>query len=275
MFENSFETFQQNKNSSDNEELIELTVFTIKGIDLKFWGVPKKCPHCNKFVQMDIVGKVNGPKKNVDITLVVFQCIACRELIVGRYIQTGIVFRLFNENNKSFFYPNAEYRDIEFPAEIKKVSPKFPCIYNQAAKAEHYGCIDIAGAGFRKAAEFLIRDFAIYKHQNKKENILNTLSAKNVIKNFLNEYPRISRAAVNSLELGNDEVHYSKIYTEYSLKDLKDFIEIVVGEIVDELKLEQFEKASAETKNKDLMPVNKTEKISQKFDIPKDAGEEK
>ena len=44
---------------------------------------------------------------------------------------------------------------------------------------------------------------------------------------------------------------------------------------MDELKLEQFEKASAETKNKDLMPVNKTEKISQKFDIPKDIGDKK
>lgn len=273
MSENSFDTFQQNKNSSDNEELIELTILPFNGKDLEFWGIPKQCPHCNKLVQMNIVGMQKIPKKNIDITLVVFQCIACRELIVGRYIQTGIVFRLFNENNKSFFYPNAEYRDIEFPAEIKKVSPKFPCIYNQAAKAEHYGCIDIAGAGFRKAAEFLIRDFAIYKHQNKKENILNTLSAKNVIRNFLNEYPRISRAAGASLELGNDEVHYSKIYTEYSLKDLKYFIEIALGEILYELKLEQFEKDSAQIKNKDLMPVKQTEKISQEFDIPKDRGD--
>ena len=240
MSENSFDTFQQNQNSSDNEEVIELTVFTIKGIDLKFWGVPKKCPHCNKFVQMDIVGKVNGPKKNVDITLVVFQCIACRELIVGRYIEVGNVFWLYRHDNQSLFYPNRAYTEKYVPEEIKKISPHFSSIYNQAAKAEHYGCIDIAGAGFRKAAEFLIRDFAIYKNKNKKEKILNTTSPKNVIKNFLNEYPRISRAAVNSLELGNDEVHYSKIYTEYSLKDLKDFIEIVVGEIVDELKLEQF-----------------------------------
>ena len=275
MFENSFDTFQQNKNSSDNEEVIELTILPFNGKELEFWGLPTKCPHCNKLAQMNIIGKVNGPKTTIDITLVVFQCIACRELIIGRYIQTGLVFRLFNGNNRSFFYPIAEYQYREFPKEIKEVSPKFPSIYNQAAKGEHYGCIDIAGAGFRKAAEFLVRDFAIYKNENKKEKILNTLAARNVIRNFLSGYSRISRAAMASLELGNDEAHYSKIYPEYSLKDLNDFIEIVVGEIVDELKLEQFEKDIAETKNKDLMPVNKTEKISQKFDVPKDAGEEK
>lgn len=269
MFESLLNIFKRNKKTYTKEDFVGLTILPFKGKDFVFLGVPKECPHCNKLAQMDIVNMIRGPNKNIDLTLVVFQCMACRELVVGRYIGILNGFNLYIERNKTPFYPNKEYTAIDFPEEINKVSPYFQSIYNQAAKAEHYGCIDIAGAGFRKATEFLVRDFAIYKNENKKEKILNTSAPKNVIRNFLNEYPRISRAAMASLELGNDEVHYSKIYTEYALKDLKSFIEIAVGEILHELKLEQFEKDSAETKNKDLMPINQKEKISQKFDVPK------
>lgn len=58
-----------------------------------------------------------------------------------------------------------------FDENITKLSPQFDKIYNQALAAESSGLDEIAGLGYRKALEFIVKDFAIYKHPDKTEEI--------------------------------------------------------------------------------------------------------
>lgn len=65
------------------------------------------------------------------------------------------------------------FKEREFDAKLKKVSPQFVKVYNQALKAEEFSLDEIAGLGYRKALEFLIKDFAIYNNPEKAEWIGN------------------------------------------------------------------------------------------------------
>ena len=58
-----------------------------------------------------------------------------------------------------------------FDERIINLSPQFDKIYNQALAAESSMLDEIAGLGYRKALEFLIKDFAIHEHPNEKESI--------------------------------------------------------------------------------------------------------
>lgn len=212
---------------------------------------PQICPHCGKQVGFYFITKIDGPKtSNSDkiVNLVIFQCVECSEIIIGRYFTNGNILYIDNYFSESPFYPEQGFQKETFDDIINKMYPAFVKIYNQAKKAQHYDCIDIAGAGYRKAAEFLIRDFAIYKQPDKKESILNTSAARNVVKNFLNEYTYIKKAAEAALELGNDETHYTKIYQNRDIEDLKSFIRITCREIVAYVELERFEKEHLEYK---------------------------
>lgn len=53
--------------------------------------------------------------------------------------------------------------------EIKSVSSNFVELYRQASDAESYRLGDIAGVAYRKALEFLIKDYCIKKTQMKKQ----------------------------------------------------------------------------------------------------------
>jgi len=54
-----------------------------------------------------------------------------------------------------------------FPKEVEKYSKNFIVIYNQAFTAEINGLTEICGLGYRKAFEFLIKDYLIKKIQKK------------------------------------------------------------------------------------------------------------
>lgn len=220
---------------------------------------PRKCPHCLGIVSLSVLGVFPGPisEEGLMIYLFLFQCHLCNEMFIGRYLKNNTEFYQDGKilRNK-FFYPNAEFEKKVFPPEINAISSHFVEIYNQSAKAEHYGCIDIAGAGYRKATEFLIRDFAKKIHRKKGKEINATTATRNVINNFLQDFPELREAADAALDLGNDETHYLKNYKSYDLEDLKDFLEITVARIVSITKLSHFKKKKAELKKrKGFVPI--------------------
>lgn len=236
-------------------------ILVFQGKELRFSEVPEICPHCHKEVGFDLCGITQGSFINgTRISLVVFQCPSCRELTIGRYCQ------IYNKFDKfpyiyPMYYPEAQFKDIFFDQCINNISKNFQNLYNQAAKAEHYGGVDVAGAGYRKALEFLIRDFAKYIQPGEKEAIDQTNAARNVVKNFLQEFPRLKEASDSALVLGNDETHYSKIYTDYDLSDLKDFINITCAEIATEIKLRDLKQRKEEQKKQEWMQVKKIKQL--------------
>ncbi len=122
-------------------------------------------------------------------------------------------------------YENAQ---TVFPDEIVRISPKFVKIFGQSEHSEAKSHDDIAGVGYGKAFEFLIKDYLIHaepradeKVKIKKETLHDCIQ-----KRVSNE--KIRKAAEKAKILRNDETHYEKIYTDKDVRDLKKLIQATV-----------------------------------------------
>jgi hypothetical protein len=97
----------------------------------------------------------------------VFQCPRqkCGHLFIARY-------ELFQHlGHKLSDCVPFKIANTECSDEIAKLSPNFCEIYNQAQKAEQSDWLLVAGPGYRKALEFLIKDYAIKLHPTEEEKI--------------------------------------------------------------------------------------------------------
>ena len=109
---------------------------------------------------------------------------------------------------------------------ISAISPKFKIIYNQSFAAEQQQLFEICGVGYRKALEFLIKDYAVSKEPNKKEEIENKLLMP-CIESFVDDL-RIKSVAKRAVWLGNDETHYTKKWEGKNVEDLKRLIDLTI-----------------------------------------------
>ena len=87
--------------------------------------------------------------------------------------------------------------------------------------------------GYRKALEFLIRDYASLKQPEKRNEILNA-SLSQCIKNFIDD-ESVKTLATVSAWIGNDETHYIKKNLDYNIEDMLVFIDVMVSFINTEL----------------------------------------
>lgn len=128
------------------------------------------------------------------------------------------------------------YQEEQFSNHITKLSPEFVEIYNQSLEAEIEGLSKICGMGYRKALEFLIKDFIIYKHPDDRDKIIK-MPLSPCIQNYIDN-KNIKELALKSAWIGNDQTHYLKKYENRDTIDLKNFIEAVVYYISMELTVE-------------------------------------
>jgi hypothetical protein len=109
-----------------------------------------------------------------------------------------------------------------FPGTISKLSPTFVSIFSEASEAKHLGLMQIAGPGYRKAFEFLIKDYAKSLEPLKEKDIESKFSGA-VVAEFVPD-ARIQAVATRCLWLGNDETHYLRRWTDH---DLEDFVTLI------------------------------------------------
>ena len=116
--------------------------------------------------------------------------------------------------------------DTEFSESIKRISPDFCDIANQAQKAEHQGWKLIAGPGYRKALEFLVKDYLCRLRLDDAEQIKKAELGKCIRDYVVNE--RVKNMAARAAWLGNDETHYLRKWDDKDLPDLKKLIALTV-----------------------------------------------
>lgn len=136
------------------------------------------------------------------------------------------VIEYINDNYESASMVNYTYRPpikVKLPENIEKVSPGFVEIYSQATVAESEALNQIAGVGYRKAAEFLIKDYAISKNKDD-EGKIKSIMLGQVIADYLNDFPKIQALAKSVAWIGNDETHYVRRHDDKDIQDLKKFI---------------------------------------------------
>ena len=121
----------------------------------------------------------------------------------------------------------------KFDENIKELSTNFCDIFNQAYAAEQMNLNEIAGIWYRKALEFLIKDYCIVKNKSEEEKIKKEPLSQVITNYILSD--KIKNLAKASVWIGNDETHYVRKYEDKDIKDLKRFISATVAYITYEL----------------------------------------
>jgi hypothetical protein len=183
-------------------------------------GRPDRCPICHNGI---------SPIASEDDRLLVasrnlervFICplAACNHFFVGRYHQ---------DSHSGCYYLTGcvptELGNFKASDEIAQISPDFCEIYNQAQKAELLGYTLVSGPGYRKALEFLIKDYLTQTNEGAKTEIASMPLAA-AIKKFVVD-KRMLTTAERAAWLGNDETHYVRKWEDKDVEDLKKFIRL-------------------------------------------------
>jgi len=96
------------------------------------------------------------------------------------------------------------------------------------------GLDQITGVGYRKALEFLIKDYLISLNPDKEEKIKKK-SLGNCIKDGVTD-SHIKAVAERAVWLGNDETHYVRKWEDKDVSNLKDLIDLCIHWIEAEIK---------------------------------------
>ena len=194
---------------------------------------PTKCPMCHASIDpLFLHGYVVG-RDDSAMLYVSFLCLACKKVFIASYNLIS------NQGILHDVYPGFPDK-IHFQKNISDLSPKFVEIYNQAAAAETYGLNEVCGIGYRKALEFLVKDYAVHMHPDKEPDIKSEFLSR-VIAKYIDD-DRIKTIAERAAWLGNDATHYIRVFSGYDLETLKKFIDAIVSLIDSNI---VFEEASA------------------------------
>lgn len=195
--------------------------------------VPDKCPVCEQSGQPNFCYAATRAVAPGSTLFAVFRCpvVNCRALYVGNYY-----WEIHTNPYRWNLQKTSLSRYIEkkvFPANIEKISPAFCLTFNQALVAEQNQLDQICGPGFRKALEFLVKDYLVlhlYKNDPTKQEVVKKAFLAPAIENHIDQ-EKIKQCAKRAVWLGNDEVHYTRKWEGKDINDLKSLILITVNHI--------------------------------------------
>ena len=189
--------------------------------------LPRKCPICSTAHASSPVcsGYLYGHYGDANLYSMFF-CPSCESAFFVSY-RVADGYSNYSKTCGTIIaqYPNPSTA-TPFSEEISILSPKFVEIYHQSEIAESTNLTEICGIGYRKALEFLVKDFAIHEHPEDKGIIEKKLLSQ-CIKNYIDD-DRIKTLAERSAWIGNDEAHYVRKQEDRDVSDLKNFIKAIV-----------------------------------------------
>jgi hypothetical protein len=183
--------------------------------------LPDACPICHHAIE-PIDQKLAHFRKTAELRIeLLFRCPRekCQSFFVARYFMWMNVFALRN------CVPLSPIEN-EFDESIKIISPDFCAIADQAMKAKREGWKLIAGPGYRKALEFLVKDYLCKLLPNDAKQIKSSHLGVCIAAYVTNE--RVKATAARAAWLGNDETHYVRKWEDKDLDDLKKLIALTV-----------------------------------------------
>jgi len=193
---------------------------------------PQQCPHCQKGIKPEIIKSFSYDYYTSKRGMIAYQCSLCQQIFFVEYPLEN--YSGCDEDILGFIQIIGGNKiEKEFSPVIKEVSENFVKIFNEAFTAEQSNCKDIAGIGYRRAFEFLIKDFVIKYNPDNKENI-ETMNLATCINNY---FPNGSTKDIleRTTWIGNDFAHYKDKHPEYSIEDLKKLISFSVLAIETEI----------------------------------------
>lgn len=207
---------------------------------------------------MSVVKVEKGHGNTIDVNLVAIECPFCHSRVAPNYhfMHDQQIFascpnsdcnRHFVLCNNGFGFstvlPNFAPAQKRFSEIINQASPEFSKIYNQAFYAEQVALDHICGVGYRKALEFLIKDYLLSsipeENVERRDSIKSKFLGRCIEEDVLNE--KIKIVAKRAVWLGNDETHYVRKWTGKDVSHLKQLIELTVHWIESEIELQRLE----------------------------------
>jgi hypothetical protein len=189
---------------------------------IHFCGTPNECPVCQRSINLGMVHHVFHGSQEDGRLQIIFQCPAkaCERLYIVTYTpgETDDAQEAYTPDFTETVTPSK----AAFDHRIAGTSPAFVNIYNQALAAETYGLDHAAGPTYRKALEFLIKDFLCQQKPDKAEAIRAKHLGQCVQEDV--EDQRIKTCAERAVWLGNDFTHYTRKYTSHDVEDMKSVI---------------------------------------------------
>jgi len=212
----------------------------------KMYGVPDPniCPHChivNKPKHIWIINSIDTDNKHNLITAWKCSSDSCDKIFLVNHKFEGNEFvfdRFLNGLPKGPDWPKP-IKDLKngLSQDDELQESKFIKTYLQSLVAENNGLDEIAGMGYRKAIEYLVKDWAIQENQDKKEEIEKSWLGV-VIQNY---YTGDLKAILERATwLGNDQAHYKKIFEEYNISDMKELIDLIMVELDRQFKMNHY-----------------------------------
>lgn len=189
-------------------------------------GVPNECPYCNTMISSTSMHyHIPDHRKNDCYVFVRCTNFHCEKPFIALYNLTDMSGKKIWLYSDKIFFPtynkNKHFSDI-----ILEISPSFIDIYHQSEVAEHFGLSQICGIGYRKAIEFLVKDYAAFKYPDQRTEI-----EKKPLKPCIDQYitsPNAKIVVERAVWIGNDETHYTKKWIEKDINDLKLLIELTI-----------------------------------------------
>jgi hypothetical protein len=181
--------------------------------------VPDACPLCHRHSEVTLI-TADAVEQNLGVQ-VVFRCAyqGCRAFFICSYAARPSSVLVAVRPIKP--------QVTQFPETLAKLSPMFVSIFVEAEEATQLALTQIAGPGYRKAFEFLIKDYAKSLAPGKASEIEGKFSGA-VVNEFISDV-RIQAVAKRSLWLGNDETHYLRKWTDHDVADLVTLIKLTAN----------------------------------------------
>lgn len=187
--------------------------------------IVEQCPICKKATKPIHLNSVYTIDRDSMNTRYFFDshlyCTACNNSFIAGYLL---------DSNKTYsrllFVAPQTPSKHNFSEKIEELFPDFIKIYNQSLTAESQNLDEIAGIGYRKSLEFLIKDFTIRENANDEEKI-KKMPLMSCIKDYIDN-SKLKSVAEKSAWLGNDETHYVRKFEDRDITDMKSFIEATV-----------------------------------------------
>ena len=196
------------------------------------------CPHCGTSFNGEVMNSVVAPHydragntvtKSTAILYVLHYCQVCSQAFFSVYKPDTMDPGLYSLVNS---FPR-RMETVDFDEQLKNLSPRFVKVYKQAAKAELMNLDELCGMGYRKALEFLIKDYLIFRDPAKADEIGKELLAAS-IRRIPND--NVQTLASRASWIGNDETHYIRKHEGLSYKEVKLFLDQMASYILFDLK---------------------------------------
>jgi hypothetical protein len=206
---------------------------------------PNICPFCLYGIDPIFMGAHMEIIDDEDYLFIVWKCPKCREIFLTKY-KSEINMQTGNENWYCTIVGNFCSEEYKPTDEIKTISPRFCAVFNEAIIANSFGLTEIAGGGFRKALEILIKDYVIHVSPEKEQSILKGDLYKIIEENLKYITSGIASDDLefisNVRKIGNSKVHYVDKYGDEDMERIKEYIFIIVNTIQNKLKIEKTNK---------------------------------